>query len=164
VYAPLLFLLFMVALPFVFPRGERHPLRRPWALFSVVVLTITITTLTAAGFRASWVPDFATEPIGPETLGVAEGPVFEGAQVYYQKGCQYCHAVAGHGGTYGPDLTNVARRLPPHEIVSRIVNGIADMPAYGNTLTVDELNALLIFLQAVNEDPRIDPSAIDPDA
>jgi ubiquinol-cytochrome c reductase cytochrome b subunit len=152
VYAPLIFLLFMIALPFVFPRGERHPLRRPWALFSVTVVTIMITVLTGAGFRASWVPDFATEPLGPDVLGVSSGPVYEGAQVYYEKGCQYCHAVAGQGGDYGPDLTDVSQRLPQHEIVLRIVNGIADMPAYGNQLTVDELNAMLIFLQSLSEE------------
>jgi ubiquinol-cytochrome c reductase cytochrome b subunit len=153
VYAPLIIGLVLILLPFVANRGERSPLRRPWAVGITVVTGIMLVVLTGAGLKAPWVPEFATEPLPPEVIGATSGPIYEGAQLFHSEGCQACHSVLGYGGSYGPDLTDVAQRFPPHEITLRIMNGIADMPPYRDTLTLDELNAILAFLHSIEAGP-----------
>jgi putative heme-binding domain-containing protein len=53
----------------------------------------------------------------------AHGDARRGAAVFGSPtlACLSCHAVAGKGGTVGPDLTNVGRCLPPNEIVEAVV-------------------------------------------
>jgi ubiquinol-cytochrome c reductase cytochrome b subunit len=55
---PLLAGLVLVLLPFLFPRGERHPRRRPWAVATVLMIALMIGTLWIAGIRTRWSPDF----------------------------------------------------------------------------------------------------------
>jgi ubiquinol-cytochrome c reductase cytochrome b subunit len=74
--------------------------------------------------------------------------VQRGAQIFYNEGCQFCHAYAGQGGQRGPSLTTVGDRLSREQITISILNGRRNMPAYGNTLTPDELEALVAFLQS----------------
>jgi mono/diheme cytochrome c family protein len=50
---------------------------------------------------------------------------------------------------YGPNLTNVYERLPHEMIVISIINGRAGgTPAYAGNITLDELNAIVAFLEA----------------
>jgi ubiquinol-cytochrome c reductase cytochrome b subunit len=148
---PLLAGAVLVALPFVAGRGERSPARRPWAVGVVVLTTIVVAVFLITGLRAPYVPDFETEPLSVEAIGAASGPAYDGAQLFYGKGCQYCHAVEGRGGRYGPDLTHVARRLPPEQLTVIILRGRENMPAYRGSLTDEELAALLAFLRAIDE-------------
>ncbi|CAN5858913.1 hypothetical protein BH23GEM3_BH23GEM3_13040 [soil metagenome] len=153
VYLPLGALIAMFLLPFVAPKGERHPKRRPWAILIVVVVVTALGVLTELGMRAPWAMEFETVPLSPEVVGVAEGPVWTGAQLFHERGCQFCHVAAGQGGQYGPDLTDVTRRLPPEMIVTRTINGIGQMPAYRDMITRDEMDAILAFLRSL-EAPR----------
>ena len=159
IYVPLALLAGLILLPFVASRGERSPLRRPWAIGAVLVTAILLGVLTGAGWKAPWVPDFASEPLSPTTVGVASGPAYDGARLFHAHACQSCHAVAGQGGAYGPDLTDVARRMPPQEIAFRIINGTANMPAYNHKLTLDELNAILVFLETID---KVEDGAVAP--
>lgn len=149
VYMPLIILGAMLILPFIASKGERSPFRRPWAIGIVVIAGILLVVLTGAGTRANFVPEFNTEPLTAQELGVADDDLVSvGAQIYYETGCQYCHAVGGRGGNYGPDLTDVTRRLPPQEIIVRTMGGIGDMPPYQNILTLEQLNAIVVFLES----------------
>ncbi len=50
------------------------------------------------------------------------GDVSRGRAVFYGKGtCSSCHAVAGEGGTFGPDLTNIGEIRSRHDILEAIV-------------------------------------------
>jgi ubiquinol-cytochrome c reductase cytochrome b subunit len=151
VYLPALIGLFLLALPFVANRGERSPRRRPWAVAVVGLVIIVLAVLTERGMRAPWAMRFETEPIPAAVVGHTEGPVWEGSQLFHERGCQYCHAVAGFGGAYGPDLTDVLRRLPPEAFVTRTVQGFGDMPGYGDRITREELVAILTFLREMGE-------------
>jgi ubiquinol-cytochrome c reductase cytochrome b subunit len=151
VYLPALIGLGLLILPFVANQGERSPSRRPWAVGLVGLVIIVIAVLTELGMRAPWAMDFETRPIPAETVGFTEGPVWEGSVVFYERGCQFCHTVAGHGGDYGPDLTRILRRIPPEVFVTRTVQGFGDMPGYRDTISPAELSAILTFLQSMGE-------------
>lgn len=148
ILAPLAIGLAFVLLPFVSNRGERSPLRRPWAVGAVLVSITLIATLTVTGEREPWSPHFEAQPLTQQTIGVSSGAVYEGAHLFYAKGCEYCHMIASQGGVRGPDLTYVGDRLSTDELTWRILNGGYNMPAYGGNMTSDELRQLVAFLQS----------------
>ncbi len=147
VFGPLIFFAFLVLVPFLGNRGERHPLRRPWAIGGVIMIWVMIGTLWIQGKRAPWSPDFSAKPLETQVIGATSGPVYEGGILFHQKGCEFCHAIAGHGGHRGPDLTYVADRLTSAQMTIRIVNGAKLMPAFGGILTSQQLNDLVAFLK-----------------
>ncbi|HSN98954.1 MAG TPA: cytochrome b N-terminal domain-containing protein [Candidatus Nanopelagicales bacterium] len=150
VWAPIVVPILLLLIPIVAGRGERHPARRPWAILAVGAAVIGFVTLLVLGYRAPWVPAVESEPLPPELVGVTSGPALEGAALFHERGCQLCHTVLGRGGNYGPDLTHVAMRLSPEEITARTLNGIRDMPAYRNILEVNEISAIVAFLQVID--------------
>jgi ubiquinol-cytochrome c reductase cytochrome b subunit len=154
VYLPILFLIFLLLLPIIDNKGERSPRRRPFAVLGVSLVIGTLFLLTIVGLRAPWVPAYDTEPLTAEQLGVADGPVFEGAQRFYETGCQYCHLALGEGGEWGPDLTRARTRLSEGEMRVRIVQGIGNMPAYRDTLSEEDLDALIAFIMALPDIER----------
>lgn len=51
------------------------------------------------------------------------GRSFTGGQAAFREsGCVQCHRFAGEGGTVGPDLTGVVRRLAPRDVLESIVD------------------------------------------
>ncbi|MEX2598246.1 MAG: cytochrome b N-terminal domain-containing protein [Dehalococcoidia bacterium] len=150
VYAPVGVLLLMLVLPLLANKGERSPRRRPWAVGLVAMLAIVWSTLTVVGMGSPWVPEFDTRPFNAEELGGGEGPALTGAQVFHARGCQYCHQVAGRGGSYGPDLTGAVDRLSEPVVRTRTLQGMGtDMPAYADILSADEVDAIIAFLKTV---------------
>ena len=146
--APLLAGVVLLALPFLFNRGERSPLRRPWAVGISIAFVLMVGTLTAIGRQSPWSPDFSAQPLPASVIGASSGPIYDGAQLFYKKGCEYCHQISGQGGHRGPDLTNVGDRLSRSEMSIRILNGGVNMPAFASNITPQELNMILDFLQS----------------
>jgi ubiquinol-cytochrome c reductase cytochrome b subunit len=151
VWLPILVFLGLVALPIVANKGERSIQRRPWAPLIVLGLVAFFAILTGIGVRPPWFPAVDTEPLGEAELGVAEGPIYDGAQLFFDKGCQYCHVALDRGGRYGPDLTHVSLRMPPEHVADWVIAGRGDMPAYRDALTDEEMTKLMQFLQALPE-------------
>jgi len=64
----------------------------------------------------------------------ATEPVARGAQLYRQKSCASCHAVAGTGGTIGPPLTHIGTvadtRQPGTTASDYLRTSITDPGAY----------------------------------
>jgi ubiquinol-cytochrome c reductase cytochrome b subunit len=146
--APLLFGLALIALPFIANRGERSPLRRPWAIGISLAAVMTVGIFTYVGMRSPWSPDFSAKPLSPEIVGESSGPIYEGSQLFYVKGCEFCHTIAGEGGQRGPNLSTVGDRLTEQEMITRIMDGATNMPAYGGNITTGELDLLLAFLES----------------
>ncbi len=146
VLAPLAVGFLLILLPLVFPRGERSPRRRPWAVGLVLMVVLMIGTLWRQGEVSPWSPNFDVKPLPAQVVGTAGGPIAQGARLFYEKGCINCHLIAGHGGRRGPDLTNVGSRLSRNEIILRISNGGINMPAFAGTMTPEEMNQLADFL------------------
>jgi ubiquinol-cytochrome c reductase cytochrome b subunit len=135
-------------LPFVFPRGERSPRRRPWAVGSVGVIVIAIGALVFEGHLAPWSP-----ALPPPTLPVAvtaplQGDAATGAQLFETHGCIACHTIDGTGGQRGPNLSAVGSRLSENELTWRILNGGHNMPSFATTLSPDQVSALVTFLHS----------------
>ena len=150
--APLALGALLFLLPFFASRGERAPQRRPWAIAVVILAVMMIGTLYVAGERAPWSPAFAAGPLPASVIGAnANQEVTRGAELYNKKGCEACHNLAGYGGNYGPDLTFVADRLTREQLIIRILNGGGGMPAYAGTISPEELNALIAFLETRRE-------------
>ncbi|MFZ0429922.1 MAG: cytochrome b N-terminal domain-containing protein [Acidobacteriota bacterium] len=148
VLGPLLAGLVLLLLPFVFPEGERSPRRRPWAVAIVLIIVLSVGVLWRAGVTAYWSPDFGAQPLPEEVVGTTSGPVFLGSQLFAEKGCVFCHSIAGHGGHRGPELTTVGNRLTEQQMIIRVVNGGYNMPGYGSILNSTELKQVVSFLQS----------------
>ena len=138
----------LVLLPFIANRGERHPKRRPWAVAMVLLTVLMIGTLWLVGEKAPWSPTFDAQPLTAEAVGTTSGAIAQGAQLFYDKGCEFCHVVDGQGGARGPDLSTIGDRLTREQMTIRILNGGTNMPGFAGTLKPDEVDALIAFLQS----------------
>jgi len=145
--APLLGTLILLLVPFFRRGGERHPIKRPWAVGAALMVVMSIGVLWNAGVHANWSPDFSAKPLPVSVIGDSTGFVYNGAQVMFKKGCFYCHNIAGDGGHRGPELTFVADRLTEDQMTIRIMNGGYNMPSYAGNMTPQELMEVLAFLK-----------------
>lgn len=151
VYLPIVAFLILVLLPLVRGRGHRVLSKRPAAVAVFAALALGLGTLTILGYRGPWVPEFETRPLTAAELGHPPAEALEGARLFYSKGCQYCHTVAGEGGEWGPDLTDAHARMRASTITDRILNGVGEMPPYRQRVTAEELAALIAFLAVAAE-------------
>ena len=148
IIGPTLTIIILLALPFVSNKGERHPIRRPWAVFGSACVIIFVFALFLLGEKAPWSPRFKSQPITAVNIHSTNPEVIAGGALFYKKGCLYCHKIDNQGGYKGPDLTQVGLRLSYSDLTIRIVNGGNNMPAYGGILNKKELTAILAFLQS----------------
>jgi mono/diheme cytochrome c family protein len=72
----------------------------------------------------------------------------QGAVLFHERGCEHCHGADAAGTDRGPDLRGVGRWLHKPEIELQIRNGSKSMPAFGDTLSNDEVQHLVAFLAA----------------
>jgi ubiquinol-cytochrome c reductase cytochrome b subunit len=148
VLAPLSAFIFLLMVPVIWNKGERHPARRPWAVAMVVMVVVTIVAFWIEGSISPWSPDFEAQPL-PAALIRSNSPlVIAGARLFYDKGCEFCHTVEGRGGMRGPNLTDVASRLSINDIKIRILNGGGNMPSFAGILTREDLDDLVAFLES----------------
>ena len=145
---PLFTFLFLLSLPFISNKGERSPMRRPWAIFGVICVFISVISLLIAGMQSPWSPDFKTQALPLKVIKVnnPDAQIQLGVYQFYSRGCQFCHKINNYGGDKGPDLTDIGRTLSDQQLEIQIVNGGKDMPAYGGILKKEELSALVAFL------------------
>jgi ubiquinol-cytochrome c reductase cytochrome b subunit len=146
--APLLLVVTLISLPFLANRGERHPARRPWAVLFVIVVVTMIGLLSRVGSQSPWSPDFTAQPLPEQVIGATSGPVYQGGQLFHQRGCEYCHTVDGYGGKRGPNLSTIGDQRGSTQLTIRILNGGINMPAFGSILKPDEVEALVAFLES----------------
>ena len=147
---PVLTVVILFSIPFISNRGERSPLKRPWAMYGVICVSVFVISLLVIGLKAPWSPHFKTKqlPLSSIHSKNPDSTIIKGVGLYYAKGCQYCHTVNNYGGKAGPDLTHIGNRLNDQELKIRIVNGGKNMPGYGGILTKEELNNIVAFLKS----------------
>jgi mono/diheme cytochrome c family protein len=88
-----------------------------------------------------------------------------GAVLFRDKGCSYCHGVAGTGGKKGPILTNLRtdKQWPPEKITTQIMNGGQKMPPFSDSLSDVEIADLVAYLRAKHK-PVPPPAPMPPPA
>ncbi len=145
-FAPLLFGVVLILLPFVAPAGHRSLARRPWALGVVGAIVFIIGHYWSIGIVAPWSPRFNARPLPASIVQAATPEIARGASLFYSKGCEFCHTVSGHGGIRGPDLTYAGDRITADQIKTRLYSGAENMPSYTAILARDEIEALTAFL------------------
>jgi mono/diheme cytochrome c family protein len=84
-----------------------------------------------------------------------------GQELFATKGCAHCHGTAGVGGTIGPDLQLVRKRMSATEITKQIHDGSKSMPAFGEQLSDAEIKDLVAYLRAKRHVIKL-PSASAP--
>jgi len=114
----------------------------------VITVVVTIIAFWIEGSRSPWSPDFDAKPLPAALVRSNVASVINGAQLFYDKGCEFCHTINGQGGARGPNLTDVAMRLTVNDIKIRILNGGGNMPSFAGILTRDDLNDLVSFLES----------------
>ncbi|MGH9470469.1 MAG: cytochrome b N-terminal domain-containing protein, partial [Terriglobia bacterium] len=147
VLGPLFLVVFLVALPLVAGKGERSPLKRPWSFAVVAFVIFLIAFFGTKGHVAPWSPRMNAPELPVSVVGTATGPVASGAKVFHDKGCEYCHTIAGYGGLRGPDLTYAADRMTAAQMETRIYSGATNMPSYNGNITTQQLSDLIAFLE-----------------
>jgi ubiquinol-cytochrome c reductase cytochrome b subunit len=145
---PLLVGAALLLLPLLFATGERSVRRRPWALATVGSVAVALGVLIWLGNEAPWSPELSPPALPPEVVARAEAAGVErGAELFAAQGCISCHSIDGVGGHRGPELTAIGSRLSEDELIWRISIGGRNMPPYGDTLTPEEIENLVAFLE-----------------
>ena len=144
---------FLAALPFLSPRGERAPSRRPISVIILCIIVTALAVLTWLGETSPWSPvmkAWTSIPTPIEYVRHRSPLELQGAiQLQYAQ-CRNCHSIGGEGGKRGPALDDVATRLSWDQLVRQIQQGGGNMPAYGKNLSSAETEALVAFLSTLD--------------
>jgi len=101
------------------------------ALFQVIREGIPGTQMPASGLPAAqiWQLVAYVRSLGHVQQSNSTGDPNRGEQIYAGKGgCIQCHALSGHGGAIGPDLTDVGSRLDKDNLRTALLMPEASIP------------------------------------
>jgi menaquinol-cytochrome c reductase cytochrome b/c subunit len=150
---PTLCMILLFLLPFYDRGPERRPERRPVATFAALATIAAMAFLTYSGATAG-TPD-ALELKTPKAVA-ENGPAAvakwnEGREVVAQSGCEACHKIGDNGNVGpGPNLSDIASRLPKGGIERTLVNPTSPMPSFKN-LPPKKFAAIVYFLNTLKE-------------
>jgi ubiquinol-cytochrome c reductase cytochrome b subunit len=71
-----------------------------------------------------------------------------GAEIFASHGCAFCHGPQLMGTERAPKLLDARKRLSAGQIAHQIHDGGKNMPAFGEQLAPDEIQALVAFLRS----------------
>ena len=140
IIVPTIWLVMLIAWPFVDRKKERRPSRRPVAMAAMVVTAITLLSFSYLGSQEG------RETGGPEGIS-EEQMALPGFAVLFEDGiyetCQSCHQLGGVGnGGPGPNLDEVGTRYKSvDELTEILANGKGGMPIKGGAAMTDEQSA-----------------------
>jgi uncharacterized repeat protein (TIGR03806 family) len=91
----------------------------------------------------------------PALASGAPGRHFDaGRSAFQNTGCVQCHRFAGNGGVVGPDLTGVAQRLAPRDLVEAILEPSAKVADEYASHEIELANGETLTGRIEHEDPR----------
>jgi len=134
---PTLAMVLLIILPFMDRSPERRPEKRPIATLAGILTIFAMGYLTYLGASAG----------SPNEIEYQVAPQYEaGKLVAAQSGCLACHKI-GHNGNDGPgpDLTDIATKLPKAAIRRTLENPTAPMPSFAG-MPEEKKTALVNFL------------------
>jgi menaquinol-cytochrome c reductase cytochrome b/c subunit len=146
---PTICIILLITLPFIDRNPERRPERRPIATTAGILTIFAIGFLTYLGAAAGSTSEIDSVPVPPEAQA--------GAIVAAQSGCLACHKFGENGNDGpGPELTDIAKKLPKAAILRTLENPTAPMPSYRD-LPEEKKAALVDFLATLRgEDQTVD--------
>jgi ubiquinol-cytochrome c reductase cytochrome b subunit len=150
---PVVVIIGLILLPFLFGEGEKSWRRRPIAVLSILLIAVTLGTFTHLAEYAPWSPHmnaWSGNPVPQRFLQGTSALQRQGALVFQVKQCRNCHSLGELGGQRGPALDSVAVRLTPDQLIRQVIQGGGNMPAYGKNLTPAETTALVAFLSTLH--------------
>jgi ubiquinol-cytochrome c reductase cytochrome b subunit len=150
---PVVVIIGLLLLPFVFGEGEKSWKRRPVAVISISLVAIALGTFTHLAEYTPWSPvmdAWSGAPIPAVFLQGRTALERQGALVLQGKQCRNCHELGESGGQRGPALDRVAVRLTRDQLVRQVIQGGGNMPAYGKNLSPAETTALVAFLETLH--------------
>jgi ubiquinol-cytochrome c reductase cytochrome b subunit len=159
---PVIAILFLLLLPFIFGEGEKSWRRRPIAVLTILLVAVVFGTLTDLGGHVPWSPvmdAWSSDPIPQQFLQNRSALERQGALVFQLKQCHNCHSLGDEGGKRGPALDKVALLLTQDQLIRQVIQGGGNMPAYGKNLSPAETTALVAFLKTLH--PTNQPPARD---
>ncbi|HME01627.1 MAG: c-type cytochrome [Solirubrobacteraceae bacterium] len=145
---PTICMILLFLLPFYDRGPERRPERRPIATLTGIVVIGAMAFLTYQGASAGspTVIELATPAAVVQAGGSTLAEYEAGKDVVAQSGCLACHKIGDNGNSGpGPNLTNIATRLPRQAIARTLVNPTAPMPSFKN-LPPKKFEAVVNFL------------------
>lgn len=150
---PVIGILALLLLPFVFGEGEKSWRRRPIAILGILLVAIALGTFTDLAGHAPWSPvmdAWSGDPIPPAFLENRSALERQGALIFQFKQCHNCHSLGNEGGKRGPALDNVALIQTGEQLIRQVIQGGGNMPAYGKNLTPAQTTALVAFLKTLH--------------
>jgi ubiquinol-cytochrome c reductase cytochrome b subunit len=150
---PVIGLLFLLLLPFLFGEGQKSWRRRPIAVLTILLVAVVLGTFTDMAGHAPWSPvmdAWSGDPIPQQFLQKRTALERQGALIFQLKQCHNCHALGDEGGKRGPALDTVALLLTPDQLIRQVIQGGGNMPAYGKNLSPAETTALVAFLKTLH--------------
>lgn len=146
-----------------------HHHRRPLTTLCLVMLVAALGSLIVAGCGSSDKSSATKLPAmtsatsssdattGADTTsadtktpstGADTGAAPDGAKLFVDN-CQSCHGEMGAGGSVGPDLQTAKMSDDQKAVTTQIENGGGVMPAFKDTLSQDEIDALATYVHGV---------------
>ncbi|HEV3419459.1 MAG TPA: cytochrome b N-terminal domain-containing protein [Candidatus Acidoferrum sp.] len=150
---PVVAILALILLPFLFGEGEKSWRRRPIAVISILLIAVTLGTLTHLSGYTPWSPHmnaWSGDPVPERFLKGTTALERQGALVFQVKQCRNCHSLGELGGQRGPTLDSVAVRLTRDQLIRQVIQGGGNMPAYGKNLSPAQTTALVSFLETLH--------------
>jgi ubiquinol-cytochrome c reductase cytochrome b subunit len=150
---PVIVILALLLLPFLFGEGEKSWRRRPTAVLTILLVAVSLGTFTHLAKHTPWSPvmdAWSGDPIPSKFLHNRSALERQGALVFQVKQCHNCHSLGDEGGKRGPALDAVAVRLTQDQLIRQVIQGGGNMPAYGKNLTPAETTALVAFLETLH--------------
>lgn len=123
------------------------------SMFARAVRLGLVTLAAAAAFGAASQTSAAQDVAKPAAATAPAGDaaqVEKGRALFDNYGCASCHSLADAGATghVGPSLDGNAS-LSQAFVVDRVTHGQGGMPAFGEQLTPEEINALATYVNQV---------------
>ena len=150
---PVIVILALLLLPFIFGEGEKSWHRRPVAVLSILLIAVALGTFTSLADHAPWSPvmdAWSGDPIPPQYLQHRTALERQGALIFQLKQCRNCHSLGNEGGKRGPALDSVALIQTEDQLIRQVIQGGGNMPAYGKNLSPPEVTALVAFLRTLH--------------
>lgn len=118
---------------------------------AVALLREWISSMTPT---QTFVRDWKMEDLIPGLQKLGDRSTDDGRAAYRQVGCNQCHRFRGDGGTVGPELDDLARRLPPRDLLESILSPSKVITESYATTEIETKSGDLISGRIEREDER----------